>query len=169
MLRLFSPAKINLFLHIVSKRSDGYHELSSLFQTITLGDRLTIELSDKDQLSCSDPQLPIDSTNLVLKATALFRKKTGLNPFFKIHLDKKIPIQAGLGGGSSNAATALWGCNLITKANLSSHTLKEWGRRDRVRCSLFLFPRDSALHRKGRVCHRSSTLSPAHFMDHQTS
>lgn len=127
MLELFSPAKINLFLRIVSKRTDGYHNLSSVFQTLSLGDTLTIERHDRDLLTCTDPELPTDETNLVLKATELFREKTGLKHFFKIHLDKRIPTQAGLGGGSSNAATVLWGCDQLAKTKIALTTLKHWG------------------------------------------
>lgn len=127
MLTLFSPAKINLFLRIGAKRPDGYHNLSSLFQTVSLGDTLTIELHAHDQLTCTDPELPTDTSNLVLKATELFRQKTGLNLFFKLHLLKRVPTQAGLGGGSSNAATTLWGCNLLAKTDLSVQTLQQWG------------------------------------------
>lgn len=127
MLRLFSPAKINLFLRIVSKRSDGYHNLSSVFQTISLGDTLTVELHDQDELTCTDPSLPTDESNLILKAIQLFRRKTGLKQGFKIHLIKRIPTQAGLGGGSSNAATALWACNQLTNTLLPLNTFKQWG------------------------------------------
>jgi 4-diphosphocytidyl-2-C-methyl-D-erythritol kinase len=128
MLCLYSPAKINLFLRIVSKRSDGYHNLSSLFQTVSLGDTLTIEphANAHDILTCTDPQLPTDASNLILKATHLFRHKTGLKISFKIHLIKRIPLQSGLGGGSSNAATTLWACNQLTKTNASLNTLKQW-------------------------------------------
>ncbi len=126
MLRLFSPAKINLFLRIISKRPDGYHNLSSVFQTISLGDTLTIKLHTCDELTCTDPHLPTDSSNLILKATELFRCKTGLKQGFKIHLIKRIPTQSGLGGGSSNAATALWACNQLTNACVSLTTLKQW-------------------------------------------
>lgn len=127
MLNLFSPAKINLFLRIVSKRSDGYHNLSSVFQTISLGDTLTIELHDQDELTCSDPQLPTDHSNLILKATELFRQKLGINQGFKIHLNKKIPTEAGLGGGSSNAATTLWACNQLANSSVPLDMLKRWG------------------------------------------
>ena len=127
MLTLFSPAKINLFLRIVSKRSDGFHSLSSVFQTISLGDTLTIEPHTEDRLTCSDSRLPTDQSNLVLKATDLFRRKTGLNNHFKIHLIKRIPTQAGLGGGSSNAATVLWACNQLASSDIPLNTLKQWG------------------------------------------
>jgi len=126
MLRLFSPAKINLFLRIVSKRSDGYHDLSSIFQTVSLGDVLEIERDANEELTCTDPSLPIDASNLVLKATALFRRKTGMTQRFKMHLVKRIPTQAGLGGGSSNAATTLWACNQLTHACIPTHALQEW-------------------------------------------
>ena len=127
MLQLFSPAKINLFLRVVSKRPDGYHNLSSLFQTVTLGDTITISLSPQDSLTCSDPNLPINHTNLVVKARDLFQAKTGLHQPFHIHLDKHIPMQAGLGGGSSNAATVLWGCNQMMQTRFSDKQLAQWG------------------------------------------
>jgi 4-diphosphocytidyl-2-C-methyl-D-erythritol kinase len=123
----FSPAKINLFLRIEGKRTDGYHEISSLFQTISLGDCLSIELSDQDQLTCSDSSIPTDASNLVSKAVLLFRRKTGWQHSVKIHLDKKIPSQAGLGGGSSNAATALWALNALTEYSVDIKELETWG------------------------------------------
>ncbi|MES2198630.1 MAG: hypothetical protein V4489_00475, partial [Chlamydiota bacterium] len=107
-LSFLSPAKINVFFKVLRKREDGFHEISSLYQAITLFDTLQIRLSAKDEFTCSDPSLSLDHTNLVNKALNLFRKKTGSSDQFSIHLDKKIPMQAGLGGGSSNAATALW-------------------------------------------------------------
>lgn len=127
MLRLFSPAKVNLFLRIVSKRSDGYHNLSSVFQTISLGDTLTIEPHMHDELTCTDSLLPIDASNLILKATELFRRKTGLKQGFKIHLIKRIPTQAGLGGGSSNAAAVLWACDQLANTRIPLATFKQWG------------------------------------------
>jgi 4-diphosphocytidyl-2-C-methyl-D-erythritol kinase len=126
MLRLFSPAKVNLFLRVVAKRSDGYHALSSVFQTVNLGDILTIQRHTHDLLTCSDPLIPSDASNLVLKAVQLFRRKTGKELYFKIHLDKRIPSQAGLGGGSSNAATTLWACNQLAGSIASEQQLKEW-------------------------------------------
>lgn len=131
MIQLFSPAKINLFLRVVSKRQDGFHNLSSVLQTISLGDFISIQIHpdqscSQDLLTCTDPSLPIDSSNLVLKATNLFRKKTGIKTVFKIHLEKNIPCQAGLGGGSSNAATTLWACNQLTHSQVADETLGDW-------------------------------------------
>lgn len=121
-----SPAKINLFLRILRRREDGYHELASLFQTIDLQDTLHIELSDKDQFTCSDPSLPCDQTNLVSKALALFRRKSGIDYPVRIHLEKRIPQQAGLGGGSSNAATTLWALNRLCGNGASDVELARW-------------------------------------------
>ncbi len=122
----FSPAKINLFFRVLKKRDDGYHEIASLYQAIGLGDTLTIELHHRDELSCTDPLLATDERNLVLKAVHLFRKKTGLAITVKIDLHKQIPIEAGLGGGSSNAATTLWALNLLAGSPVSFQDLALW-------------------------------------------
>ena len=126
MLRCFSPAKINLFLRILRRRCDGYHELASLFQAIDLGDWLTFTLAEADQFTCSDATLSCDSSNLVSKAVALFRLKSGLQFNIKIHLEKKIPVQAGLGGGSSNAATTLWALNALHNHPFTLQELQSW-------------------------------------------
>ena len=125
-LRLFSPAKINLFLRVLGKRTDGYHELASLFQAIDLGDTLTLTLSQEDKLTCSNPTLPCDSSNLIAKALDLFRRKTGLRFRVAIHLEKKIPTHAGLGGGSSNAATTLWALNALHNFPYTEQELQIW-------------------------------------------
>lgn len=112
-LTLFSPCKINLFLRIIRKRPDGYHDLASLFQAIGFGDTLELTPIDgsQDEFSCNMEGVPVDSTNLVLRALDLMRTKTGIKQFFRANLVKQVPAQAGLGGGSANAATAMWGVN----------------------------------------------------------
>jgi len=113
-LTLFSPCKINLFLRIIRKRKDGYHDLASLFQAIGFGDTLEltpIEATDKDEFMCNMAGVPVDSSNLVLRALELMREKTGVRQYFRANLMKQVPAQAGLGGGSANAATAMWGAN----------------------------------------------------------
>lgn len=127
-MKFFSPAKLNLFFRVIGKRPDGYHEIASLYQAIDFGDTLTLTItSGEDQLTCSDPHLPCDSSNLVLRAVNLFRKKTGRSFGLHAHLDKHIPIQAGLGGGSSNAATTLWALREMTGVSLSDKELSSWG------------------------------------------
>lgn len=126
MLTLVSPAKVNLFLRILGKRADGYHELASLFQAIDLFDTLHFSLAKEDTLTCSDPTLSCDHTNLVIKALNLFRRKSGLQFCMKLHLEKRIPTQAGLGGGSGNAATTLWALNALHNFKFSENELQTW-------------------------------------------
>lgn len=126
MLTLHSPAKINLFLQILGRRPDGYHDLASLFQAIDLHDTLHFTLDSVDTLTCTDPTIPTDDRNLVIKAANLFRKKTGLNFGVKILLEKRIPHQAGLGGGSSNAATTLWALNQLHGNPATIQDLIKW-------------------------------------------
>jgi len=125
-LSLFSPAKVNLFLRVLGRRADGYHNLASLFQAVDLGDHLTFSLFPKDHLTCTDPTIPLDNSNLILKAANLFRQKTGLSFGLAAHLEKKIPMEAGLGGGSSNAATTLWALNELTDHPASEDELRTW-------------------------------------------
>ena len=112
-LTLFSPCKINLFLRILGKRDDGYHDLASLFQAVGFGDTLdlTVVNEDSDIFTCNMPGVPVDETNLVLRALALMRLKTGVRMYFNANLYKECPAQAGLGGGSANAATAMYAAN----------------------------------------------------------
>jgi 4-diphosphocytidyl-2-C-methyl-D-erythritol kinase len=128
VLTLNSPAKINLFLRVLGKRPDGYHEIASLFQAIDLEDTLTFSLALEDRLICSDSTLLCDQSNLILKAVNLFRRKTGLHFFVDIHLKKKIPMQAGLGGGSSNAATTLKALNILLNTAYAFEELQSWSQ-----------------------------------------
>lgn len=163
MLRLFSPAKVNLFLLVVGKRPDGYHDLASLFQTITLGDTLEYELSDKDVLTCTDPTLPTDASNLVLKAASLFRSKTGIKIGLKINLDKKIPSQAGLGGGSSNAASTLWAFNKLTGCPASVKELQQWGGEIGSDVPFFFSEGTALCEGRGEKVHPLPSLESAPF------
>ncbi len=116
----YSPAKVNLFFRILHKRDDGYHEIVTKMQAISLFDTLAIAPSDKDEYECTDPSLLWDETNLIFKALTLFRNRTGIKTPVSVVHEKTIPLQAGLGGGSSNAATMLYALN-----TLFSQPLKE--------------------------------------------
>ena len=125
----FSPSKINLFLRITARRADGFHDLASLFHVIDLGDSMTFAKSSsetRDTLVCSDPTIPTDGSNLVIKALDLFRAKTGISQYFWIELDKKVPHGAGLGGGSGNAATTLFAANKLCGSPATEAELLEW-------------------------------------------
>ncbi|KAL7113608.1 hypothetical protein ACP275_04G071100 [Erythranthe tilingii] len=128
-LTLFSPCKINVFLRITGKRADGFHDLASLFHVISLGDKIKFSLSPSkstDRLTTNVPGVPLDDKNLIIKALNLFRRKTGTDKYFWIHLDKKVPTGAGLGGGSSNAATALWAANQFSGCVATEKDLQDW-------------------------------------------
>jgi len=130
-----SPAKINLHLRVLDKRPDGYHNLESIFAALDFSDTLKAELTPVKgafelnvdyNFPQSTPVRPISvEKNLITKAVDLFKKKTGFNEGIKIHLEKKIPIGSGLGGGSSNAASALLAMNLLSSANLGLPELPE--------------------------------------------
>lgn len=106
-----APAKINLGLHVLRRRSDGYHDIETVFLRIPWSDQLHASRADELVLTCSDPSLPVDETNLVMKAARALRDRVGgstdASRGARIHLEKHLPAGAGLGGGSSNAAAAL--------------------------------------------------------------
>ncbi len=113
-----SYAKINLYLDVLKRRRDGYHNIETVFQTIDLCDRLTFEPGDGITLECDAMGLETGPGNLAYRAAALLRARTGVAQGVRIRLEKRIPIAAGLAGGSGNAATtlialnALWGIGL---------------------------------------------------------
>ena len=110
--RVRCPAKINLFLRVVGRRPDGYHDLETVFQALDLSDDLTLtEAGGEDRLACNVPGVPTDARNLVLKAAALLRRDFGLPASRSVvgQLEKRIPMQAGMAGGSTDGAGALLG------------------------------------------------------------
>lgn len=107
-LQFKSFSKINWTLDVLFKREDGYHELRTIYQTVSLHDRLRIgETSGAIEIACNDPRVPCDETNLAARAVSLLRQVTGISKGARIEIEKRIPVAAGLGGGSSNAATTL--------------------------------------------------------------
>ena len=127
---LQTPAKINLFLEIVGKRPDGYHDLDSLMVAVDLYDELEFRESDGSQavtLTCNQPELSCGPENLVHRAATELRRKSGTKAGATIHLRKRIPMQAGLAGGSSDAAATLIGLNRFWNLGLSTAELAEIG------------------------------------------
>jgi 4-diphosphocytidyl-2-C-methyl-D-erythritol kinase len=107
-IQIQSYAKINWTLEVLFKREDGFHELRTIYQTVSLHDTLTITETDGPlEIVCNDPRVPCDETNLAFKAAALLRESTGTSKGARIEIEKRIPVAAGLGGGSSNAAATL--------------------------------------------------------------
>ena len=107
-----SPCKVNLLLNILGRRPDGFHELETVMQPVSFCDRLILSKAASGiQLTCSHPNLPVDATNLVYRAAAAYLEAAGVRDGVRIDLEKRIPLAAGLGGGSGNAATTLLGLN----------------------------------------------------------
>lgn len=139
-LRFRSPAKINLFLAVHGRRSDGFHELTSLVAPVLFGDELEVELAtgDEDQLICAQSDVPLGHENLILQAAERFRAVSGCECFFRFVLDKRIPMGAGLGGGSGNAATALRAMNQLCDRPLGDSALSAIAAELGSDCPLFL-------------------------------
>ena len=125
----YAYAKINLGLKILGRRGDGFHDILSVFQTVDLCDRLVFRHAGQGQiiLSCDDADLPVGPENLVYKAISAFRSYTGMARGVEVVLEKRIPMAAGLGGGSSDAAAVLRVLNRAWEAGLSSRELREIG------------------------------------------
>jgi 4-diphosphocytidyl-2-C-methyl-D-erythritol kinase len=127
-MQLRAPAKVNLSFRIRGRRADGFHEIETLMTPVSIWDTLTItrrDDSDEIEFVCDDPALPTGNDNLVVRAAGLFRNTARLRAGLKIQLEKKIPHGAGLGGGSSDAATTLLGLNELLGAGLSQTALSE--------------------------------------------
>jgi len=119
-MHLSAPAKINLSLRVVRRREDGFHEIETLMAPIAIHDTLEIErrTSGGIEFTCSYTTLPADGTNLVVRAAAAFARSAGLEPHVRIFLQKETPHGAGLGGGSSDAATTLLALDEIFETHL---------------------------------------------------
>ncbi|MBF0224021.1 MAG: 4-(cytidine 5'-diphospho)-2-C-methyl-D-erythritol kinase [Desulfobacterales bacterium] len=111
-IKILSPAKINIFLEVTGKREDGYHNLITLMCGISLYDDITVDFNvSKTFITCDSSLVPVDESNIALKAAMLFYKEFNQKNFIHIDIKKNIPVGAGLGGGSSNAASILKSLN----------------------------------------------------------
>jgi len=124
-LKVKSPAKINIGLNIVSKRDDGFHNIETIFYPLNLFDEITFTESSEFSFISNDENLNKEKTNLITKAKDLLESFTSKKLYVKIYLEKNIPIGAGLGGGSSNAATTLLALNDFFNLNVSKENLSK--------------------------------------------
>ena len=122
---LQTSAKVNLTLEVLSKRSDGYHEIATVMQAVDLFDRLILEAAPTISLETDDATLPTDDRNLAARAATVLRQASGVEAGARIRLRKRIPVAAGLGGGSSDAAATLWGLNRLWGLRWSRERLAE--------------------------------------------
>jgi len=148
-MQVLAPAKINLSLKILGRRSDGFHEIETLIAPISLYDKIDIERQSRwIDFSCDDPTVPSGDENLVVRVAKAFFEKTKISGGVGIKLHKKIPHGAGLGGGSSDAAATLRALNQLFKTKLSREELAKLGSNIGSDVSFFLF--ESAAVCKGR-------------------
>ncbi|HEX8264144.1 MAG TPA: 4-(cytidine 5'-diphospho)-2-C-methyl-D-erythritol kinase [Pyrinomonadaceae bacterium] len=127
MLKFPAFAKINWTLRVLGKRPDGFHEICTVFQTVSLADRLTFESASELVLTCDSPGMPIDESNLVLRAANALREKFSIAKGARIRLEKRIPSPGGLGGGSSDAAVALIALAHLWEIKTNKNELSEIG------------------------------------------
>ena len=171
-LKIFSPAKINLFLHITGKRPDGYHDLQSVFRALDFGDWLSFDLADKNSplvtLTGAEGLTENLDQNLIVKAVTLLAKHfpNHAKPLV-IDLQKRIPTGAGLGGGSSNCAMTLIALNQLWALDLSLQALIDFGQQLGADVPFFIF---SHFHQQDAiVCGIGEILTPlkllsAHYL-----
>lgn len=166
-IEMFSPSKINLFLRIVRRREDGYHELASLFQAINLGDQIKFKVlpegAEADEFDCNMPGVPTDSSNLVLKVVDLMRQRTGINTRLRVSLQKTVPAQAGLGGGSGNAATTFYAVNELFGRPATMEQLVEWSGELGSDITFFLSQGTAYCTGRGEILTPCDPLPPQHL------
>jgi 4-diphosphocytidyl-2-C-methyl-D-erythritol kinase len=151
----FAPAKINLYLHILGRRPDGFHELETLMAPILLGDTVDVDLiASGIEFTCSDPGLSDARDNLATRAARLFLDEFGPPTGVRIHLEKKVPVGAGLGGGSSDAAAVLLALRQLTGTSCPDGRLAELAARLGSDIPFFI-------HRTAAVCRgRGEIIEP---------
>lgn len=154
MLQLFAPAKINLGLQIIGKRNDGYHNIHSLFFPIkSIADTLTIELAESISLICSQELDIPNENNIVWKAAHLLKQRYNIDMGAKISLQKNIPHGAGLGGGSSDAASILKGLQLLWNIDISTKELSELASELGSDVPFFLQDHPALIQGRGEIVH----------------
>jgi 4-diphosphocytidyl-2-C-methyl-D-erythritol kinase len=148
---LRAPAKVNLRLDVLGKRPDGYHEIRTWMYPISLADELHIQKVDTTAItvSCTHPNLPLGEENLAHRAAALFLKEHVLSGGVQIEIIKHIPLAAGLGGGSSDAAAVLKGMNILWEKNLPPEELLEMGAQIGADVPFFIFGTGAVMGGRG--------------------
>jgi 4-diphosphocytidyl-2-C-methyl-D-erythritol kinase len=148
----FAPAKINLYLHILGRRADGFHELETLMAPISLGDTLDIDLIPNGiEFTCSDPALSDAKDNLATKAVRVFLEEFKLATGVRIHLEKAVPVGAGLGGGSSDAAAVLLALRELTGIDCADARLAELAARLGSDIPFFIYRTPAICRGRGEI------------------
>jgi 4-diphosphocytidyl-2-C-methyl-D-erythritol kinase len=165
MITKASPAKINLYLRVLRKREDGYHDILSLMQKITLFDEMTFAPTGGGiAVHCPGATLPEDERNIVYRAAAAFFSRIGISPGIEITIRKRIPIAAGLGGGSSNAATTLMALNEMYGSPITREELMEIGAGLGADVPFFIFGKTAWASGIGDRLAEAPPLPPCRFV-----
>ncbi len=164
-MKIYSPAKINLFLHVMGKRPDNYHNIVTLFCCIGIYDIVRLVFAAKKTgVSCTDPSVPQGSNNLAYRAANLFFQNVNIQESVDISIVKNIPVAAGLGGGSSNAAAVLSGLNRHYGHPLSTEALNTLGLKIGADVPFFLFQKPAIATGIGEKLIPFKGLSPFHVV-----
>jgi 4-diphosphocytidyl-2-C-methyl-D-erythritol kinase len=152
-MKVRAPAKVNLQLRILGRRADGFHDIETIIMPVSLSDELTIEISSGDviSLTCDDPELPIDQSNLARAAAHEFQQETGLRFAASIQLRKHIPIAGGLGGGSSDAAAVLSALDQLLDSRLGIESLQKIAARIGSDVPFFVHPGPAICRGRGEI------------------
>ena len=166
-MQLLAPAKINLSFRIKERRADGFHEIETLMAPISLVDEITIERAGDDgeiRFSCDDPSLPAGDDNLVVRAANLFRATTGIATGITIALKKRIPHGAGLGGGSSDAASTLLGLDELFVTRLGQEELLDLAARLGSDVPFFVVRSAAVCRGRGEIVAPTSLTTKFHLV-----
>ena len=165
-LEVLAPAKLNLYLEILGRRPDGYHELESLMVTVDLHDHLDVRDDHSGQLtfSCDDPSLPTNSANLVVRAAERLRAEAGVERGATLSLRKTIPSQAGLAGGSSDAAATLVALDRLWNLRTSPEQLESLAAEIGSDVAFFLKAPAAICRGRGERVESISPINPLHFV-----
>lgn len=160
MLRVSAFAKVNLWLHLIGRRPDGFHEIETLMLPIGLADEITIEKSTIPALTCSDPSLPIGEDNLVIRAVRILEKLTDRPLHVRISLHKNIPTGAGLAGGSSDAVAVLKAVNTLYSLALDEAQLIDAAAAIGSDTAFFVRDEPAICRGRGEIQESAGDLSP---------
>lgn len=165
-LTLLAPAKINLCLHVLRKRADGYHDLAMLMQRLSLYDRITLDLTDNGEVAVRCDNLPLapGEENIAARAARCLLRRAGSRHGVTITIDKQIPVAAGLGGGSSDAATVLLGLNQLLGLDLGREELMAEGVKLGADVPFFVFGETAWATGIGDRLQPLPPLPPVHYV-----
>ncbi|MFZ4774512.1 MAG: 4-(cytidine 5'-diphospho)-2-C-methyl-D-erythritol kinase [Terrimicrobiaceae bacterium] len=161
-----APAKVNLVLRILAKRPDGYHDIKTLMVPVSLADEMDVEITKGSGifLQCDQSDIPVDSSNLVWQAIQLFSQHTGLSFQARVFLKKNIPHGAGLGGGSSDAASILKALDTLLDTRLGFPLLEELAARLGSDIPFFIRGRPAVCRGRGEIMEDAGEIPPARLL-----